>query len=239
MGIHKYTLNTFLIKAKKIHGDKYDYSKAIYNGNKCSLLIICPIHGEFKQTPHSHLKGYGCTKCGRIIMSDKIKLDVKSFIDRSIKIHNNKFDYSLVLFNSVNDKIEIICPTHGSFKQVVSGHLSGRGCAKCNQSKGEKLIARFLADGKINNHPQHKFINCINPSTNKPLPFDFYLPDINTCVEYDGQQHFISNDYFKHEKFEMRQKRDQIKNEYCSKNNIRLIRIKYNENVEARLKCLI
>ncbi len=225
----------FIIKANLTHNNKYDYSNVIYTSNKEKVSIICPEHNVFSQTPHSHLKGYGCTKCGRISMSDKIKVSKADFITRSNIIHNNKYDYTNVIFNITNDKIEIICPIHGMFSQKVYGHLTGRGCSKCKQSKGENMVGKILDDKKIKNLTQHKFDDCINPKTNRKLLFDFYLPELNICVEYDGEQHYIVNNYFNHDKLEMRQKRDQIKNEYCLDNNIRLIRIKYDENIKDKL----
>lgn len=220
------TTEEFIVKANELHKNKYDYSLVQYITNKIKVTIVCPEHGEFEQPPHGHLKGYGCTKCGRIDMADKIKVTIEDFIDRSNKIHNNKYDYSLSLLSGTSEKINIICPEHGIFEQVVRSHLSGRGCRKCNQSKGEKEIYRLLKNKGINFITEHKFDDCRNIN---PLPFDFYLPDHNVCIEFDGKQHFISNSYFKHEKFEDRQLRDKIKNEYCRKNNIRLIRISYKD----------
>jgi len=222
----KLTAEEFVVKANEIHNNKYDYSSVEYLTNKIKVTIVCPDHGEFEQPPHGHLKGYGCIKCGRVDMADKIKITVDDFIDRSNKIHNNKFDYSLASFNGVMEKVEIICPEHGIFKQAVNGHLSGRGCRKCNQSKGEREIYKLLKEKGVHFLTEHKFDDCRNIN---PLPFDFYLPDHNVCIEFDGKQHFISNSYFKHEKFEDRLIRDKIKNEYCHNNNIRLIRISYKE----------
>jgi very-short-patch-repair endonuclease len=217
------TNKTFIQKSKLIHGDKYDYSKVNYLTNKIRINIICPEHGEFEQVPHNHLKGYGCYECGKKI---KQRLTPIEFIDRSKEIHNDKFDYSLTNFTGVEGKVKIICPEHGVFKQSAKGHLTGRGCRKCNQSKGEREIYKLLKEKGVHFLTEHKFDDCRNIN---PLPFDFYLPDHNVCIEFDGKQHFISNSYFKHEKFEDRKLRDKIKNEYCHNNNIRLIRISYKE----------
>jgi Zn ribbon nucleic-acid-binding protein len=58
------TKETFIEKARKVHGDKYDYSKVKYVNGKTKVTIICPEHGEFEQMPSSHIKGHGCVKCG-------------------------------------------------------------------------------------------------------------------------------------------------------------------------------
>jgi hypothetical protein len=228
----------FIKRAKQIHGDKYDYSVFEYIKNDIKSKFICKIHGTFEQTPASHVNSKGCIKCGLIEMSKKIKVSKEEFIVRANEIHNNKFNYSLVHFNGVMAKVEIICPTHGIFTQAVYGHLSGHGCIKCNQSKGEQLVSKLLNENFIIYETQHKFIDCINPKTNYKLPFDFYLPDYNLCIEYDGRQHYISNDFFKHEGLDKRQLRDELKNLYCKEKNIQLIRISYKENIFEKLKFL-
>ena len=70
-----------------------------------------------------------------------------------------------------------------------------------------------------------------------PLPYDFYLPERNMCIEFDGEQHFRPVEFFGGEDaFKLRKKKDKIKNEYCEKNNIYLLRIKYDENIDEKLK---
>jgi len=131
----KLTTKSFIKKANKIHGDKYDYSLVNYITNKLKVIIICPEHGEFEQPPHGHLKGYGCYECGKKISR---KVTTYEFIERSKEIHNNKFDYSLTELNGVMNKVKIICPKHGVFNQAAYGHLSGRGCNTCKSSNGEE-----------------------------------------------------------------------------------------------------
>ncbi|MBR6515290.1 MAG: hypothetical protein IKT40_00395 [Bacilli bacterium] len=70
----KYTTEEFIEKAKLIHNDKYDYSKTVYKSNKEKIIIICPIHGEFQQTPITHLNGHGCPKCNSSKLENKIKI---------------------------------------------------------------------------------------------------------------------------------------------------------------------
>ena len=84
--------NIFIEKAKQIHNDKYDYSKVNYVNSRTKVCIICPEHGEFWQTPHNHLKGYGCTKCGKE-KSHLSKITTEDFIAKSKEIHGNKYDY--------------------------------------------------------------------------------------------------------------------------------------------------
>jgi len=119
--------------------------------------------------------------------------------------------------------------------------LSGQRCPRCTISKGEKIIEDFLILNNIIYIPQKKFDGCIYK---KDLKFDYYLIAYNTCIEFDGEQHFKEN-RFKFKKtveeiktnFENIKIRDSIKTKYCHDNNISLIRIPYWEikNIETIL----
>ena len=119
----------FIAKAKAIHGDKYDYSKAEYKNYITKVCIICPIHGEFWQTPKLHLKGCNCPKCAR----EKNKLTTEKFIIKAKAIYGDKYDYSKVEYIDVNTKVCIICPIHGEFFLLPLFHICKRhrGCPKC------------------------------------------------------------------------------------------------------------
>ena len=122
----KLSTEEWIQKAKKVHGDKYDYSKVKYYNAHTKVCIICPIHGEFWQTPASHLMGNACPKCG-----GKTKLNTDKFIHRAKEIHGEKYDYSKVEYINATTKVCIICPIHGEFWQTPAKHLSGKGCKKC------------------------------------------------------------------------------------------------------------
>lgn len=122
----KYSTEKFIEKAKQVHGDKYDYSKVIYNGAMEKVCIICPIHGEFWQTPNSHLSGYGCRLCG--LRSTKFKND---FFKRAIMVHGDKYDYSKTIVKDSLSKVDIICRKHGVFSIRAFLHLQGQGCPRC------------------------------------------------------------------------------------------------------------
>jgi hypothetical protein len=128
----KKTTTDFLLEAKKIHGDKYDYSLVNYINNNSKINIICPIHGEFEQTPVKHLNNkQGCPKCSNIKTHNSQRKAVKTFIEDAEKIHGNKYDYSSVNYINNRTKIKIICPTHGEFEQTPNNHLKGKGCLYC------------------------------------------------------------------------------------------------------------
>lgn len=143
----KSTTDEFVEKAKKIHGDKYDYSLVNYVNNTTPVKIVCPTHGVILQTPKSHLRGNGCQLCGYIKNSEKHKkqrepklrkekkrarvFSTEQFIAQAKEIHKEKYDYSKVNYINNHTKVCIICPEHGEFWQTPTNHLMGKGCAKC------------------------------------------------------------------------------------------------------------
>ena len=222
---HKYTTKEFIKKAKKIHGNKYDYKLVCYKNSDTKIKIICPEHDTFIQKANNHINGQGCPKCANNILYSK-----KEFIDKSNKMHDNKYDYSLVDYINNKTKIKIICPEHGVFIQKPYAHLQNRGCSVCNESKGEKATAKYLNDKNIQYIREYKFNDCKDKNL---LPFDFYIPSSNILIEYDGEQHYKPIEHFGGIKaFNKLKYRDNIKTKYCENNNIKLIRIKYNQNVK-------
>lgn len=222
------TTKEFINKARDIHNDKYDYSLVDYENCKLKIKIICSEHGEFEQTPNSHLDGNGCPKCSGLHKT------TENFMNEANFIHNNKYDYSLVNYTNSQTKIIIMCPMHGKFEQTPNSHLSGKGCPLCKQSKGENKIEELLLIKNIGYVYQKIFDDCKHK---RKLRFDFYLPELNICLEYDGVQHFEPIGFFGGIKcLDSQQKHDKIKNDFCSNNNINLIRIKYNENIKNKLK---
>ena len=145
--MEKFTKEQFIEKAKKIHGDKYDYSKVEYKGNKIKVCIICPIHGEFWQEPRTHLQGCGCWKCKK-----NFKLNTKTWIEKAKKIHGDKYDYSKVEYTNNKTKVCIVCPIHGEFWQNPNSHLQGFGCKKCgiNSSKEKQILGKIEFIKKAN-----------------------------------------------------------------------------------------
>lgn len=137
----------FVKLAKNVHGDKYDYSKANYINKKTKVCIVCPEHGDFWQLPFVHLKGCGCPVCGLDKTLSHTRKTQAKFIKQATKIHGNKYDYSKVKYINSGEKVEIICPIHGSFFQEPSSHLAGRGCPDCGGRK-RKNTEEFILDAK-------------------------------------------------------------------------------------------
>lgn len=137
----KLTQEEFIEKAKKVHGDKYDYSKVEYVNRRTKIKIICSKHGDFEQRPFSHLSGCGCKKCS----DENKKYTQEEFIIIANQVHNNIYDYSLVKYVDCDTDIIIICKEHDKFEQEPSEHLSGRGCPKCigRNKTTESVIRNF------------------------------------------------------------------------------------------------
>lgn len=225
------TLNRFKIKSNIVHNNKYDYSKVEFGLNKDKVIIICPDHSEFKQNISNHVNlGHGCPECSYISWdTDRVK---KEFI----KLRGNEYDYSKVVYENIDKKVKIVCRKHGEFEQNIHKHLKFQGCPKCNISAGESRIMKILNDFKIGFEYEKSFDGCRDKN---PLRFDFYIPKMNLCIEYDGKQHFELCEYLmSEEEFENLKRRDLIKNIYCKDNDIKLLRIKYTDfdNIENILK---
>lgn len=124
--IYQRTKN-FITKSKKLHKNKYDYSKVSYTNANIEVIIVCPIHGDFSQKPAKHYnRGHGCPKCGG---TNKPSTD--EFIKKAKEVHGNKYNYVPTNYKSSLEKIQIVCPVHGVFKQTPKDHLNGCGCSDC------------------------------------------------------------------------------------------------------------
>jgi Uri superfamily endonuclease len=124
-GTAKSNTNEFIENAILVHGDKYDYSKVNYIGNKKKVTIICKEHGEFLQIPNGHLNKQGCPKCANK------NITTEEFIEKSKKIHGDLYDYSKVNYIFGHNEIIIVCKIHGEFQQKPRNHINGHGCSKC------------------------------------------------------------------------------------------------------------
>jgi len=220
----KYTNEEILKMFKGMHGDKYSYSDMKYENMFKKVKIECFTHKLFEQTPKNHLMGKGCPKCvGK-------QLNREETIARLIEIHGNIYDYSEVDVRKAKDKIKILCKKHGAFLQSLDCHKRGQGCPNCKKSKAVNLIKIFLEENKFDYKTEFTFNNCRNPKTNKLLPFDFYIPTKNICIEYDGEQHFKPMRFSRNNQKELEeiQYRDEIKNSFCKNYKIKLIRLDFN-----------
>lgn len=228
-GKHKPTREEWIERANKKHNFKYDYSKVEYKDNKTPVCIICPVHGEFWQSPNNHMKGNGgCKECLRI---NRWKLQHKSteqFILDANKVFYNYYDYSKVDYYNKSTKVCIICPKHGEFWQTPSSHLEGNGCPQC-KNKNQTILYNILKDEFKNEIILYEY----SPIWLEKQRFDIYFPDHNIAIEYDGQQHFVPIKHFGGSvTYNKTKKRDELKDRLAIENNCYLFRIQYNYNIE-------
>lgn len=183
----------------------------------------------YTQDRRNLLAGKRCKQCyleNKVFTKEKIIEDINN-------IHGNHYKYVFKDFKNIHSKIEIECKKGHFFTQKISNHLQGKGCPICRESIGERKIATYLEKNNISYVRQKKFDGCKYIAK---LPFDFFIPNMNLVIEFDGIQHFKPVKLFGGEKeFEKTKIKDEIKSRYCLDNNINLMRISYLEDIEERL----
>lgn len=233
------TTGQFIEDAKKVHGDKYDYSKVDYINNSTKVIITCPIHGDFEQLAGAHLQGQGCAKCAYEQRGLALRRSNEDFIKIANSVHNSKYTYDKCQYITKRDKVIITCPTHGDFEQLAGNHLKGAGCPHCRSSKGETLVQNILKQYKIPHKYQYTLKHTIN---NRKVIVDFVCIYNNKkyIIEYNGIQHYEPIEFFGGQNaFELQKIRDEGIRNLCNEYNIKLIEIHYtlNENeIEILLK---
>ena len=217
-----FTKEEFIERARKVHGDKYDYSKVEYINNRTPITIICPKHGEFQQPPDGHLQGQGCKRCYYERLSASKLLTTEEFIKRAKEIHGDRYIYDVTEYKGMKEDVYIRCPIHGVFKQNANNHLHGEGCSKCNpntKSKLEDEIKRILSNVEYIQQKEFKFLN----NGKGKLKIDFYLPQYSIAIECQGRQHFEPVKHFNGEEgFKKCQDRDIRKKQLCEEHGIKL-----------------
>ena len=245
-GTPKKTTEQFILDAnKKFPNSDFDYSKVVYQTNSKPVLIGCRKHkGDpkadtngiywFNKSPNAFLSHInGCPRC-----SPSFRMDTEDFIWKAKKIHGNLFDYSNVNYINIRTKVDIVCSIHGNFLQLPSKHLAGQGCPFCAQSKGERRIAAILDEIGIFYMQQYFYEDLLDINY---LKYDFYIPELNTLIEYNGEQHYYpvafntEDDMVK--EFELRRLHDNMKMDYAYKNKINLLIVPYweYENIDKIL----
>jgi hypothetical protein len=174
------TPEQFIKDATEIHGDKYDYSKVVYINSTTPVIIICPTHGDFEQTPGGHLCG-GCKECANVYVGQCRRKSLEKFIEEVSVKHNNKYKYDKVVYIHSHAPIIITCPDHGDFTQEPANHRSGKGCSKCI-GRISKISLEWLHVVMVN-RPVLLFEYRI-PHTR--FYADAYDLDTNTIYEFHG-----------------------------------------------------
>lgn len=226
-GKKKRTHHEYMIEVAKLNENIEVVDEYINCNTK--ILHKCKIDGcEWYATPNAILSGKGCPKCsGNVKKTHEEYVSDVCFINENIE----------VLGNYINAQTPILhkCKMCGcEWFAKPNSILNGTGCPKCKESKGEKIISFWLDNMNVLYEQQKIFEDCKDV---KPLPYDFYLPEYNLCIEYQGQQHYFPIKYFGGEsKFIIQQRHDNIKREYCRNNNITLLEIPYYKDVYIELE---
>ena len=181
------TTEEFIEKAIAVHGNTYDYSKVKYITNSHTIKIICKDHGEFVQTPATHLGGGGCQTCGRMKSTLKQTSSTGEFISRANIVHGEKYDYSTVDYKTARVYITIICKKHGGFQQIPDSHLRGSGCPTCKPKYSKMAIKylNFMATLK-QRHIQHAENGGEYVIPHTKFKADGYCTETNTVYEFHG-----------------------------------------------------
>ncbi len=232
-----WNLSRFLIRAEKIHGNKYNYSAITDNDIKTlssNIIITCnTCKYEWSPTVRTHIKSKcGCPKC-----NDRLLWTLERFLTIARDIHMQKYDYSLILDNDINGAFSIItikCNTcFYQWNSSVTNHINSKsGCPKCNFSKGELKCSEALT--KLNIPYQSEYILEILPR--KRFDFMFTIYNKNYLLEYDGNIHFIEAPYFK-TSLKSKQEIDILKTKIAIQENYSVIRIDYTQmkNIEYHI----
>lgn len=221
------TQEQFIEKLLAKYPGQLDTSLVNYKNHQTKIQLVCLKHGSFFTTPNSVLCkniSLACPFC------NNSKLNKDLFLEKANKRHDFKYGYDKIpeIFDSFS-YIDIYCPDHkGYFNQRVTNHLTGSTCNYCcytiNKSKGEVIVEKYLKDNNIKYIREYKIKNELRKRSY--LRFDFYLPDYNMVIEFDGKQHFFHIEHFGSESsFERIKENDIYKNNYCEINNIVLLRI--------------
>ena len=143
----------FVLKAQEIHNDAYDYSKVVYKSCHVKVIILCRVHGEWLQTPNSHLAGHGCGKCESKKNGELRRNTREDFLSKAEEKHGDRFNYEQVQYETVDNAIIIVCKLHGAFQQTPYSHLK---CVHCcplceNNAIGDahrSTLAEFIIAAK-------------------------------------------------------------------------------------------
>ena len=220
-------LTRFVNKARKLYGDRFDYSKV--NIRESKPLFYCNKHQvEFRQERRNHLRYFGCKVCA----AEKHSLSQEEFIKRSKVVYGDRFDYSLVKFKNTYTKVTIICKEHGPIEVIPYDHMRGKAsCSKCTASSFEKSVYSLLETLKIPYIREYKIEGF-------DYRYDVLIPDVKLLIEIHGPQHYEAVTFYNGTLYEDRAARDKDKATIAKSNNFAIAYInciKYGNNVKKEL----
>lgn len=202
---------SFIDKAKAVHGDTYDYTAVQYKRSGAKVAITCKIHGEFLQSPNSHIgKKAGCPKCAGKSMT------TGEFIERARGTHGDIYGYDNTEYALIKEAVTVTCKTHGDFQQTAEAHIIGHGCRQCwaesYASKGEREISEWVKS--LGFDVQRNTRAAIGGR----LEVDIYIPAINVGIEYNGC-------YWHSDRVEKNKRKHEFKHACANTNGVRLLTV--------------
>ena len=223
----------------KLHGETYSYSSSVPDGINSTIKILCHKHGYFMQKVSIHMQGKGCPDCGYEKRRVNQFLQQSEIYSRLKELHGDLFIYPPNLGLELRGEVPIICREHGVFHQSLRAHLDGNGCSQCSQSLGARRVSHWLNEHEISYEVEAQI-----PAGKKGLPLraDFFLPEHNMYIEYDGEQHFKPIAFFGMDEktsisvFNEQKERDLAKENWILDNGFELLRIRFDQNVELELE---
>lgn len=220
----------FISKSNTFYNFKYNYDKVEYINRLTPVIITCPTHGDFLQKPNDHLNGHECAKCTHPHINGRTK---KELLESFYSVHQGLYSYpDLPERCNEHKKIKIYCSKHGIFKQTVKYHLKGGGCPICCNSKHANDLAAKMNENNII-FEREKTFSWLRRRIRGRMRLDFYLPDYNVGIEYQGAMHFgihKSNKYtMTKEDYEDLFDRDRVKYNLCNEHGIRILYFCYNK----------
>lgn len=224
------TREKFIQQAKEIHNNYYTYDNVgEVNLQTDIVYITCPKHGDFPQSVNAHLQGHGCPACGEERRLASCTKTLEQFKDDMRRFWGDEYilDHITEYVNNTTE-VPVECRKHGIFYKTPNVLLRGHGCNKCKRSWGEKIISTYLNEKNVRFEEQHAFPNEDLFCTNKRLVADFYLPDYNLVIEFNGRQHYEEIEGWRGKvALEKQQLRDSALRSYCQNHKIKLIEIPY------------
>lgn len=208
---HSDDTQSFVKKAKEVHGDVYDYSATQYARSSQKVEIKCPIHGVFWQKPNAHISSAaGCPKCAGKSMT------TTEFIEKAHITHGELYGYGNTEYTLIKEPVTVTCHTHGDFQQSAEGHLAGRGCRQCwaatYSSVGEREIGEFIESLGFAVERNTR------TALNNRLEVDVFVPVVNLGIEYNGC-------YWHSDKVEKNKRKHEFKHAAATTHGVRLLTV--------------
>ena len=218
------TLDEFLLRAAFVHGETYSYDRVKWVNANTEIVIVCKVHGPFRQLPVSHLK-YGCRKCGDILRGKNKAYTQEEFVALARTVHGDRYTYEHSVYKGMDEDITITCPKHKDFVTTPHNFIhAASGCPKCKRPRLEGIVSSWLKESGIAFEEQKNFPWLKNV---RLMKLDFYLPEYNIAIECQGDQHFKNSFerpiFIRQDYIAKQSERDKLKHDQCEAHGIPIL----------------